>query len=309
MRILALVPGGIGDQIYFFPTMETLYSKYDDAKIDVLVEPRAKKAYQVCKYVSEVLQFDYQDRSSMADYLNLLGVIRDREYDIVISYGTPWAVESLLWLNGIPLRVGDKKGNKLFFNRIVDLNRDGYQAYTYHDLLAGLDIKTPYPAVKVNVSQRDIDWAEARQQLLDLENGYILLDGTPDTYPVEYWHKIVTDIQAKQPEIPIVLLQNEEADPWIDEMMDSRLSLKVVSPADMGKIAAIIAGANLLVSSDRDSIALAVAVGTYTVALLDSAEDTVKLLPPSENIVGISAANNKIAEIAPETVLTKIWGN
>ena len=109
MRILALVPGGIGDQIYFFPTLETLDSKYTDATIDVLVEPRAKGAYRVCRYVGEVLQFDYRDRSSMADYLNLLGVIRDREYDAVISYNAPWAVESLLWLNGIPVRIGEQK--------------------------------------------------------------------------------------------------------------------------------------------------------------------------------------------------------
>jgi len=51
MRILALVPGGIGDQLLFFPTLESLKNQYPQAAIDVIVEPRAKSAYRVCPYV------------------------------------------------------------------------------------------------------------------------------------------------------------------------------------------------------------------------------------------------------------------
>ena len=77
MRILALVPGGIGDQLLFFPTLESLKNQYPQAAIDVIVEPRAKSAYRVCPYVHEVLLFDFKDRNGLADYLNLLGIIRD----------------------------------------------------------------------------------------------------------------------------------------------------------------------------------------------------------------------------------------
>ena len=309
MRILALVPGGIGDQIYFFPTLETLHSKFPDAKIDVLVEPRAKKAYRVCKYVSEVLLFDYQDRSSMADYLNLLGVIRDREYEAVISYNAPWAVECLLWLNGIPIRVGEKNGSSWLFSQSVSLNTEQYKPQTYHEILQGLGIKTDCPPVKINVPEKDIDWAESRQKLLDLKNGYILLRGMGETYPIASWQKIVEDIQAKQPEIPVVLLQTQEEDFWVSAMMTANSQLKVLAPSDVGKIAALIAGANLFVCSDRDSLALAVAVGTYTIALIDSVDTSKKMLPQNDNYVSVSSSNNQIAGIAPETVLSKIWGS
>lgn len=91
---------------FFFPTLQTLRQQYPQAAIDVLVEPRAKAAYRVCKNVDNVLIFDYRDRSSLADYLNLLGIIRDREYDASLSLGTAWVVELIMWLNGIPTRVG-----------------------------------------------------------------------------------------------------------------------------------------------------------------------------------------------------------
>jgi ADP-heptose:LPS heptosyltransferase len=309
MRILALVPGEIGDQIYFFPTLETLNSKYPQIKIDVLVEPRAKKAYRVCKYVSDVLLFDYQDRSSMADYLNLLGVIRDREYDAVISYNAPWAVESLLWLNGIPVRIGAKNKNAWFFSKSIALNTEQYKAQTYHDILQGLSIEANCPPVKINVPQKDIDWAESRQKLLDLKDGYILLDALAETYPIASWQKIVADLQEKQPHVTVVLLHTEEEDLWIASMMAANPSVKVIRPSDVGKAAAMIAGANLLVSSDHNSIALGVAVGTYTIALVDSPEISKRLLPEDNNYIGVSSSSKQLADISPEIVLSKIWGS
>lgn len=309
MRILALVPGEIGEQIYFFPTLETLNSKFPEAKIDVLVEPRAKKAYRVCKYVSEVLLFDYQDRSSMADYLNLLGVIRDREYDAVISYNAPWAVASLLWLNGIPVRIGAAQKKSWFFSQFVPFQTDLYKAQSYHEILQGFGIKANCPPVKINVPQKDIDWAESRQKMLDLKDGYVLLDALAETYPIASWQKIVADLQAKQPDIPVVLLNTEDEDVWISGMMAANPSVKVIRPADVGKAAGIIAGANLFVSSDRNSIALAVAIGTYTIALIESTETSKRLLPEDNNYISVTSPSKQLADIPPETVLSKIWGS
>ncbi|ELS01649.1 ADP-heptose:LPS heptosyltransferase [Xenococcus sp. PCC 7305] len=308
MRILALIPGGIDAQINFFPTLETLQSTYPNAKIDVLVEPRAKKAYRVCKYVNDVLLFDYQDRNSMADYLNLLGIIRDREYEAALSFGTPWTVSSLLWLNGIPIRIGDRSRNPWLFSKTIPLQKDQYAAEMYHSSLAGLDIQANCPQVKINVPQEDIAWVESRQKGLGIRDGYILLHSTDESYPAKNWKSIITDIQAKQSEIPIVLLQDQQNGEWVTQMLESHPQLKVSAPSDVGKSAAIIAGANLFLSTDSVSISLAVAVGTYTIALFNSTSDSKKMLPPvSEKYVNIPSSTGKIADIAPNTVLEKLW--
>ena len=90
MRIVALVPGGISDQILFFPTLDDLKRNYPNAQIDVVVEPRSKAAYRVSKLVNDVLMFDYKDRNSLADWANLVGILRDREYDVAIALGQSW---------------------------------------------------------------------------------------------------------------------------------------------------------------------------------------------------------------------------
>jgi len=317
MRILALVPGGIGDQILFFPTLADLKERYPEAMIDVLVEPRAKAAYRICTHVHEVLNFDFKDRNGPADYLNVLGTIRDREYDIAMSLGRNWAVGLLLWLNGIPTRLGYETSGSWFFTDSAPLNEDQYAAHQYHDLLKGLDIDTPCPPLKVTVPNSDIKWAEGEQQRLGLTDGYILIHGGASElsqkqgigklYPLEQWGEIIKDIQSKQPNLPIVLLQGSEDAAWVTGLLEHFNDLKVVMPEDLGKSAAMIAGANLLVCTDSAPMHLSAAVGTYTVALF-GATQMHKLLPPgNDKLIGVQSPTGRMADIQPKDVLSQIW--
>jgi ADP-heptose:LPS heptosyltransferase len=68
MRVVALVPGSIDNQILFFATLDDLKRCYPHAQIDVIVEPQSKAAYRVSKSVRDVLMFDYKDRNSLADW-------------------------------------------------------------------------------------------------------------------------------------------------------------------------------------------------------------------------------------------------
>lgn len=312
MRILALAPGGIDEQIFLFPSLEDLKKQYPNATIDVIVEPRAKSAYRVCPFVHEVLTFDYKDRNGLADYLNLLGVIRDREYDIALSWSQRWTIGLLLWLNGILMRVGYKNKLSWFLSQSVPLKSEQYAPYKYHDLLQGLGIQSPCPELKVKLPKEDIDWAETAQKRLDIkESGYILLydraEASNKTYPIAKWQKIVADIQQKQPNLPIVLLQDSENEDWVTAMVEDRPQLKIASPPDIGKLAGIVAGANLTLCTDSLALQLSVAVGTYTIALLASAE-AIKLLPPNcDRCVGISSPTQQVADIPFETILQQMW--
>jgi ADP-heptose:LPS heptosyltransferase len=311
MRILALVPGGVGEQILFFPTLETLKKQYPQAAIDVVVEPRAKPAYRVYPHVSDVLTFDFRDRNGLADYLNLLGVVRDREYDIALSLGQRSTIALLLWLNGIPMRIGYQNQLSWFLSRSVPLKSEQYAAFSYHDILQGLDIKSSCPELKVTLPKEDIDWAEVEQKRLNIkESGYILLcdrSSNDSSYPTAQWQKIVRDIAQKQPNLPVVLLQDVENKAWTATMLEAFPSLKVTNPPDIGKLAAIVAGANLLVCTDSVPMQLSVAVGTYTIALFGETA-AAKLLPPnSERYIGIQSPTQNLTDIEPDTILKQIW--
>ncbi|ERN40053.1 ADP-heptose:LPS heptosyltransferase [Rubidibacter lacunae KORDI 51-2] len=318
MRILALVPGGIGDQILFFPTLADLHQKYPDASIDVIAEPRAIAAYRVCPYVRAV-PFDFKGRNSLADFVNLLGIIRDREYEVALALGQRWTVGLLLWLNGIPNRIGYATNPSWFLTNPVPLKNEQYAAYMYHDLLRGLDIATPCKPPELVLAKTDITWAENEQQRLGLGDGYILVHGGSSRlaiakgidkiYPVEKWQQVLADIRTKQPDLPIVVLQGPEDTEFVAEIAQTVPNLKVTSPPDIGKLAAFIGGANLMLCTDSAPMHLAVAVGTYTIALFGPTQ-AAKLLPPeSKTCVGIQSPSDRIADIPVDAILKAIWGN
>ena len=312
MRILALVPGSIGNQLLFFPTIETLSKQYPQAVIDVLVEPSSKKAYRVCKNVEEVLVFDFQDRNSFADYLNLLGIMRDREYDAVISLKTTWRIKLLLWLNGIPTRVGYEDDSQLYLSNAVARKPEQYKAQMYHDLVSGLGIQAPCPPIAINVPTEDISWAEYEQQRLDIkDSGYILLSDESfsaelSAYPISSWKKIIADIEQRNTGLAVVLLQTDRNQEWVTAMIGKNGSLKAISPPDVGKMAAIIAGANLVVCGSSTTMQLAIATGTYTIALLIE-RDGRQLPRDNERCVAVTSITSSLSDIAPEMAIEKMW--
>ncbi|MDP5015771.1 MAG: lipopolysaccharide heptosyltransferase family protein, partial [Dolichospermum sp.] len=147
MRVVALVPGSIDNQILFFATLDDLKRYYPHAQIDVIVEPQSKAAYRVSKSVHDVLTFDYKDRNSLADWGNLVGMIRDREYDVAIIVGQSWLIGLLMWLTGIPTRIGYQGQGAVFLTNSITAKLSQYVAKTYHDLLKPLKIDTPCPAL------------------------------------------------------------------------------------------------------------------------------------------------------------------
>ncbi len=318
MHIVALVPGGIGDQVLFFPTLDDLKQTYPHALIDVVVEPRSVAAYRVCKSVNSTIPFDFKGRNSLADWSNLLGVLRDREYEIAIALGQRRAVGFLLWLTGIPIRVGfSGGGGEFFLTNPVPLKTEQYAAWMYHDLLKGLGITTPCPDLAVSVPSKDLDWADAERSRLGIGGGgYVLIHGGSSQiakdkgidkiYPVENWTGILQGFAQQQPDLPLVVVQGPEDKDFVQALLQVSPGLKVTSPGDIGKLTAMIAGANLMICTDSAPMHLAVAVKTYTMALFGPT-DPKKLLPETSRFVGIKSISGKMSDIAPATVSEKIW--
>lgn len=305
MRIVALVPGKIGDQILFFPTLDDLKRVYPDAQIDVVVEPSAKAAYRVCKAVADAIAFDFTDRNSLADWGNLIGLLRDREYDIAISPKRQFLPPLLLWLTGIPTRIGYQGKGAFFLTAAVTQKLQQSPVARYHDLLQGLGINSPVPELSINVPAADITWSEKEQKSLDInESGYVAIyDCDLSTYPLDFWRQIVQNLQEKQPSLPVVAIKDGDNETFVRQMLAFFPDLKVMFPTDTGKLAATIAAANLLVCSDSVPMYLALAVQTYTVALLEQ-----ETLLQSDRLIEVTSPTGKIADIKPQTVMQRIWG-
>ncbi|MBV6624067.1 MAG: glycosyltransferase family 9 protein [Rivularia sp. (in: Bacteria)] len=311
MRIVALVPGGIDEQILFFPTLDNLKGKYNTSRIDVVCQPSSKAAYQVSQSVSEVLAFDFQDRNSMADFGNLIGMIRDREYDVAITSSQNWSTGLLLWLTGINTRIGFKGNSSLFFNRLVPRNEEQYAAYMYNDLLQGLGANSTYPELALNVPKPDIDWANAEQLRNGVnDTGYILVCSSfadaDSVYPTDKWLSVIKDFREKQPGMPVVVVSQPDNQDLVSTLSETIPDIKQTSPNNIGRLAAIIAGADLMLCTNSAPLQLAVFLQTYTIALFGS-DEPIKFLPESDKFLPVKSPTGSIEDIQPQAILEKVW--
>lgn len=310
MHILALVPGGIGNQILFFPTLETLKHHYPEASVDVITEPSTVGIYRICPLVRRSVPFDFNDRNSLADWSNLLGVIREQEYEVVLTVKTGWEVGLLLWLSGIPARIGyDNTGTLFLTNSVPDLP-EAYWADRYHQLLKGLGIDQPCPPLNLRVPRRDLDWAEGEQRRLGLgTEGYILIypqDG-PGRYPAQNWQIIVQKLRERQPHLPVLVVQTITGLETIAALNQSGLTCSGVSPEQIGQLVALIAGANVVICPEGDVLQMAVAVQTLTVGLFGTGKPQ-QVLPESDKFLSLVSSTGKLEDITPQQVLEAILG-
>lgn len=311
MRILALVPGGTGDQLLFFPTLDTLKQQYPNAEIDVVVEPRAIATYRISQVANRVLKFDFNDRNSLADFGNLLGTIRDREYDAAILTQPSFSINILLWLSGIPKRISFAGAGDFLLTDIIPTAPQEYLAAQNHSLLIALNNQQPCPPIKVNLPKNDLDWAAGEQKRLGIhQSGFILLNcGAYANYPADSWATIAKDIQSKLPNLPIVAIDSVNNADLLKQLTTKVPNILITSPTDIGKLTAMIASANLFICAEGDAMQLGVAVGTALVAILGATTSAATFLPIQEKRVKYVQASNgqSLKDISPKIVLAKIW--
>ncbi|MBW4696742.1 MAG: glycosyltransferase family 9 protein [Aphanocapsa lilacina HA4352-LM1] len=312
-RILALNPGGIGDQVLFFPTLRGLRERFAQSRIEVVVEPRSQGAYRVCPSVNETLTFDFKADPSLADWMNLIGILRDRRYDAVLSVGSSSLVALLLWMTGIPKRVGYSAWiTERFLTDSVPLNRDQYAAHMYHDLLQGFGIQRAFTPPQAAVNSEDERWATQALASLGGRKPLLLhpgasklaeLKGIRKLYPAAQWAQVVQKLLAKEADLPFYVVQGPDDSELVTaikgELADQA---RFIQPPDVGKLTALIERSRLLLCVDSAPMHLAVATGTPLVALFGPTLPT-KLLPEEPKYVAlVSTERDKVERIPVETV-------
>jgi ADP-heptose:LPS heptosyltransferase len=308
MRVLALVPGETETQLSFFPIINQIKDSFENAEVSVVAAPSATAIYQLSKGVTEVVPYNFEAPNSPADWANLLGIVRDREFDVVLTLTESWSIALLLWLSGVPTRLGYAgSANDLLLTATVP--RSSVSAH-HSDLLKLINVTGASPAISVNVPRKDLDAAEALCQRAGLASGYVLVypgsTSSGTTYPTESWVTILKDFQQRQPDLPLALLEIDDGAPQTTLIANTVPGLKVLRPETPGQTAALIAAANLLVAVEGYPLSLAIALNVYTLGLFTSASPVLPMAA-GDRLVPLTSATGNLDDISPDQVLKKIW--
>lgn len=315
MRVLALVPGGMEDQLRFFPAINQIKHTFEQAEIAVVADPSAKDIYRLSKIISAVIPYSFQSQNSPADWANLLGIMRDREFEVVITLTQSWSMGLLLWLSGVPTRIGyANSANSLFLTDTVPLKGGQPLSHQYQDLLRLINVTASVPPLEVNVPQGDITAVDALRQAQGLTEGYVLVypGTTPEgaAYGAEAWLTILKDFQKRQPNLPVVVAKTSQSAETVTAIERQMPGIAILEPENPGQMAALIAAANLLVAVDSYPLYLAKALKVYAVGLF-AREKPETVLPTSDEedarLVTIQSPDGTLGGISPDLILKKIW--
>lgn len=292
MNILAINFGGIGDEIFFLPTLISLKKEFPNSKITLALEPRSKSVKDLTDIIDDLFLIDIKGKNKYLELLKLVYLARKKHFDMVISSGGNKLISILLTLMGIKKRYGYYTGklSEILLTKTVPLNKNQYACAMYHDLITPItNYKTELPEINVpaqekipnsvlihpGVSKMSINkgmvktvtadvWAQTVDLLLE-KGKHVILAGGPDD------KEVIETIRTKT--------KNKS----FEDLYGKTKSLK--------DLAVIIGKAEKFICSDSAPLHVGVAMGTKTYAIFGPTDDK-KLIPQSENVIAIKASDN-----------------
>jgi heptosyltransferase-2 len=201
-RILVVCNGFLGDTVLGIPFLRNLRRRFPQAIIDVLIEPHTAAVLANCPYQDEILAWPRPPRSQRlmpAALTALLGHaawLRSRRYSRAYLFKRSFSSGLLVWLAGIPWRVGHaSEGRGWLLSRAVRTQHGRHQAEASLDLLRGDGIEVDDGHAENWVSAQDR--AAIDRLLMDLPTGrprvFLALRSTnaEKHWPIDRWAAVI----------------------------------------------------------------------------------------------------------------------
>jgi heptosyltransferase-2 len=163
-RILVVCNGFLGDTVLGIPFLRNLRRRFPQAVIDVLIEPGAAAVLAHCPYTNELIAWPRPPRSqrllpaALAAIFGQAAWLRSRGYARVYLFKRSFSSAMLVWLAGIPWRVGHRsEGRGRLLSRAVGMHRGRHQAESFLDLLRcdGIEVDDGHNENWVSEQDRD----------------------------------------------------------------------------------------------------------------------------------------------------------
>lgn len=291
-KILAINFGGIGDEIFFLPTLISLKKEFPNSEITLALEPRSKSVKDLISIIDNLLLVDVKGKNKYLEMLKLLFWARCGKYDIVVSSGGNKLISILLFLTGIKVRCGYNTGklSELLLTHAVPLNKNQYACKMYHDLIRDLtSFNTELPEIDIVRREKNANSVLIHPGVSKLS----VQKGCIKTITPEVWAKTIDLLVAEGKKVQLVggpddkeciekILQNVRTQNFTN-LYGTTKSLK--------DLAELISSADKFLCSDSAPLHVAVALHTKTYVIFGPT-DVNALIPKNNNVIPILADDN-----------------
>ena len=272
MRVLFLVPGGMAAQLQALPAAARVAEALS-AQIQVACAPAAGGAWSLLPAVEKLIPFDFNCNPTLADWANLLGNVREPDFQACINLASGRQVDLMLSMSHVPNRVA--RGGFSATSRVQP--QAGWPAQAMAAYLNPLGVELDANAFRLALPKAALEKAAA--QLPSGQGPALLLApawGAND-WPNNHWQQLPGLVSSKLPDLRVVH------------------ALPNAKPLER---AAQIASCDVVLSSDPITSELALLAGMPLVALGRYSAD----LPNRQGVQGVGS-RGALASLQPAEVL------
>lgn len=270
-KILLIQTAFLGDAILTTPLIRALKLTYPDSIIDILTIPECAVIFQNNPHINHILCFNKRKLlNRIVSFFQVLNQLKLEKYDLAVSAQLSFTSSLLMYLPGIPNRLGFPRQKLLTMT--IELPKGIPVVKRYLRLMSALtDVEFSY--------QTELFWDKATEDRAEFflskfcKAGDIVVGLAPGSiwhtkrWPAEYYAELLTMLDRHQ--IKIVLIGgNDEVGLCRLIASNSRAeSLNLAGKLTMLGSAAVIKRLNLLVTNDSAPMHLANAVETDVIAI------------------------------------------
>jgi len=287
MNILAINFGGIGDEIFFLPTLISLKKEFSQAKITLALEPRSKSVKDLTSVIDDLFLIDIKGKNKYMELLKLVFLAWRGNFDMAISSGGNKLISILLYMTGIKKRYGYDTGSlsRKLLTKAVQLNKNQYACNMYHDLIA------PITEHKTYLPEIDVEPQEKISNSVLIHPGVSKMSvqkGMIKTVSGQVWAETI-DLLVKQGK-HVILAGGPDDKDVIDTIRNNTTGFEDFygKTKSLKDLAELIGKAEIFICSDSAPLHAAVAMKTKTYVIFGPTDDK-KLIPQSDLVTPIKA--------------------
>lgn len=296
-NILTINFGGIGDEIFFLPTLISLKKEFPNSKITLALEPRSKSVKDLTNIIDDLFLIDIKKSGKFSKYIELFKLIvkaRKGKFDLVISSGGNKLISLLLFLTGIKERYGYDTGtlSRKLLTKAIPLNKNQYACDMYHDLVSTITKnKTFLPEINVTEQEKIPNSVLIHPGVskLSVQKGMI------KTISANVWADVINLLIRNGKHV--ILAGGPDDKDCIEKIREKiepnnhLFSDYYRKTKNLRDLAVLIGKAEIFICSDSAPLHVGVAMKTRTYVIFGPTDDK-KLIPQSPLITPLKANDN-----------------
>lgn len=291
-KILFINFGGLGDEILFLPTIQSVKKEFPNSEITLALEKRSKGITSLTDVIDNTLIANIKNKNKYIELLKLLTKIWTQNFDIVISSGSNKFISIFLFLTFIKQKYGYNTGklSKILLTKAVDLNKNQYAVQMYHDLartITSISTELPSLSIQKKPTLTNLVLIHPGVSKLSVKQGMI------KTIPATEWAKVVEKLSDKGKQVLLIGgPDDKECIEKITQLVPAEKFENLYGTTkNLKDLAELISSAEKFLCSDSAPLHIAVALGVKTYVIFGSTDDR-KLIPQNENVIPIKADCN-----------------